>query len=441
MLNLPETYFISVALATVLLLYGTLNLSTSWGIPYLVVVVTVAAWYFIDPIYFPEWWLMFNEETISAAYGAVLIALISFAFSTRTLVDLMTPKSSNRIRSKTYVSAERAFVVVFCLWLALLSYGIVRMDGDVFGALFPLQGRSGPNMWSRAAAADAGDDGFLVSAAGYLYDLCLASFGILYSLTSKRAYRVLTITVILISWPYAALQGSRNVLLAVVVPALASYCLFSKQGLVRKSLVAGVSLVAIEAVLRIIIEFRNVGFENVDWSQREGVKHLGLNMASELVYCIQYINDGTLELDFGRRYLADLANIIPRAVWADKPLLAIDYAVARGFGSLDGDIGVYATISTGLIGGGVLGFGPIFGPILVGLLMASWVGLLARFRSQGTPLRLSLFLIGLGLTFNLGRDITMLVLWPLVFGYIGVRLLEGHMTAGRQYRQTLRTVT
>ena len=35
-----------------------------------------------------------------------------------------------------------------------------------------------------------------------------------------------------------------------------------------------------------------------------------------------------------------------------------------------------------------------------------------------------LFMLGAGLTFNLGRDITLLVLWPVVFAYCFVRLIE-----------------
>src|SRR5437773_11529987 len=33
-------------------------------------------------------------------------------------------------------------------------------------------------------------------------------------------------------------------------------------------------------------------------------------------------------------------------------------------------------------------------------------------------------MLGAGLTFNLGRDITLLVLWPVVFAYCFVRLIE-----------------
>jgi hypothetical protein len=78
-----------------------------------------------------------------------------------------------------------------------------------------------------------------------------------------------------------------------------------------------------------------------------------------------------------------------------------------------------------MIGGGVLNFGQIFGPVAAGMLMALWTGLLIRWWEQRKSLlRLVLFMLGAGLTFNLGRDITLLVLWPVIFAYCFVRLAE-----------------
>jgi hypothetical protein len=89
MLNLPETYFISIVLVVILLVYGALNLRTSWGISYLAVVVTIAAWYLLEPLYLPAEFQYFSEEIVATAYGAVLIALLCFALSVRTSVELM----------------------------------------------------------------------------------------------------------------------------------------------------------------------------------------------------------------------------------------------------------------------------------------------------------------------------------------------------------------
>src|SRR5438552_9032998 len=110
-------------------------------------------------------------------------------------------------------------------------------------------------------------------------------------------------------------------------------------------------------------------------------------------------------------------------------MIGIDYAKWRGFESMsesaEGELGVVATISTGMIGGGVLNFGQILGPIAAGIIMALWSGLLIRWWEQRRSLlRLVLFMLGAGLTLNLGRDITLLVLWPVIFAYCFVRVAE-----------------
>ena len=115
-------------------------------------------------------------------------------------------------------------------------------------------------------------------------------------------------------------------------------------------------------------------------------------------------------------------------------MLGIDYAKWRGFESDDDGLGVNTTVATGMIGGGVLNFGKIFGPIAAGILMALWAGLLIRWWEQRKSLlRLMLFMLGVALTFNLGRDISMLVLWPVIFAYFFVRLAE--MWATNRFRQ------
>jgi hypothetical protein len=159
-------------------------------------------------------------------------------------------------------------------------------------------------------------------------------------------------------------------------------------------------------------------------------KHLGLNMMSELCYINTFYEAGLLQLSVGMNYLAELINVVPRAIWPDKPLVGIDYAILRGFAGDNSDIGVVATISTGIVGQGVVNFGPILGPLVAALLFAFWAAILARFRQQQESVhRLILFLLGLGLTFNMEKDFTMLVMWPIVFGYALVRILERYVTA------------
>ncbi len=78
-----------------------------------------------------------------------------------------------------------------------------------------------------------------------------------------------------------------------------------------------------------------------------------------------------------------------------------------------------------MIGQGVVNFGRILGPAAAALIMSFWVVILARQDLQITKLgRLPLFAFGMILTFNLGRDVTLLTLYPFVFGVMAVWWLE-----------------
>jgi oligosaccharide repeat unit polymerase len=424
MLDLPLSYYFSICLYVGLLLYGTVRLRASWAFPYNCALATVGAWYLIEPIYFSNGFTFFSADYIRSAFDCVAIYFLAFALVTPLLVRWLDPGTRLMPSAMARISTGPILGFVAIVWLVLLAYGVFRMRGNVFEALFPIDARAGARMWARPAGAGAGAEGFIVSTASYIYVLCLAAFGALYFLLRDRRYRVLAIALILVSWPYAFLQGSRNITLAVIVPAALSYLLFSRQPKPLKAAVVGVGLLALDFIFKIIITYRGTGFSNIDLAEVENSRHLGLNMASELVYCIQFVQNGVLDLGYGVRYLQELANVIPRIIWEDKPLVSIDYTIARGFGGSDSDIGVFATISSGLIGQGVLEFGAIFGPIVAAFLMGTWVAILSRFRKQATPVRIGLFLIGLGLTFNLGRGMTLLVLWPMVFAYVGVRIYE-----------------
>jgi len=65
-----------------------------------------------------------------------------------------------------------------------------------------------------------------------------------------------------------------------------------------------------------------------------------------------------------------------------------------------------------------LNFGQIFGPVAAGILIALWAGLPIGWWEQRQSLlrllRLMLLMLGAALTFNLGRDISLLVLSPII---------------------------
>lgn len=185
-------------------------------------------------------------------------------------------------------------------------------------------------------------------------------------------------------------------------------------------------------------EIKSKKSEEVDviGEEKEGPKHEGLTMYNELAKMNDLFDADIYSPTWGKRYFAEVVNFIPRGLWKNKPLVGVDYALARGFGSKEGEAvesgaGITASIATGMIGQGVANFGRILGPMCSALLMAIWVSILARLDLRGDPARLILCAVGMILTFNMGRDITLFVLYPFVFGYM--------LLLGWEWQQTKKT--
>jgi hypothetical protein len=404
----------------------------AWALPALAVYTTVAIWYFLELFYTPERFLQFHTDVIEASYIQIILFLITFRGSLTTLTRLSLKNYQKVLRFSAVFNPDRLIVWVGLLWLCLLGYGVFRLDGDIVNALFPIAGRAGRQMWGRAALS-AGNAGFIISSAAYTYTLTCAFIGILLPLKMSRHLKLLNIVLACLALPYFIFMGARNQLLAVIMPGYFSYAIFFRDKAWRKLLVSLVIFIMINQLMTVIISSRNSGFEYLFSSggaqilaeSNHDQKHEGLNMLEELCYINTFYGEGRLDLTYGGRYFAEIANIVPRPLWPNKPAIGIEYAVLRGFGGANNDIGVFATVSTGLIGQGFYNFGPIFGPMAAAVLMATWAGWLSRlWMQQYSVLRLCLFLVGIGLTFNLGREMTLLVLWPIVFGYALVRFLE-----------------
>jgi hypothetical protein len=428
------SFYVCFATISILASEALARRHLDWAVPSLVAYATVAAWYLVEPIYLASGLTRFSEGIIDDAFLEVTGFLLSFRIAVPVFTKLAMPNQSLSVGTTSKIPAETYLVWLAVFWVCLLAVGVYRMEGDILGALFPLGRRFDANMWARAAAGDAGATGFLVSLGGYLYTLVCASFGILLPFLQRRPARIAASLLIGLSWPFFLLEGSRNIFLAVLVPSAFSYLLFARRSFIFKGVTCGLLFLGIDIWFRIILGYRNIGlmsiFDEGNTLSQMKAKHDGLNMLSELCFINSFYEVGMLKLSLGLGYLENLMNIIPRAIWPDKPFIGIDYAILRGYSALGSDIGVFATISTGLIGQGVVNFGPLLGPIIAGLLFAIWIAILARFRRQGhSVLRLTLFLLGLGLTFNLGRDLTLLVIWPFLLGYLLVQGVEWYFGA------------
>ncbi len=401
----------------------------SFGIA-VVIYVTVFAWYFVDPFLNPDDYNYVPPFLLGQSYGQVLLFLVGFRVVVPAAARWILSRRSTGVLAMQRLTPEQILMAAGAIWLLLFAIGIGRMGGDVVGAVFPVDSRAGVTMWGRGAV-ESSATGFLIASAAYVFNAIAAFLGVLVFFQRSTFWRVLAGAMFAITLPYFFFEGARSHFLAVLLPFILTYLLYGRHPLVVRFVILAVAFVCLDQGFRFVTAFRSTGFrellaaENPYELMDEDVRTTGLNMIQELCFVNTYLDSGDTSPAYGARYLNELLNFVPRAIWPSKPLIGIDYAIWRGFESAEGDLGVSTTISTGMIGGGVLNFGQILGPVAAGILMAFWTGLLiCWWKQRKSLLRLALFMVGAGLTFNLGRDITLLVLWPVIFAYFFVRLIE-----------------
>lgn len=410
-----------------------------------VVVATASAWYLGDALYneYAAYVQIQGPGSLNAAWWEVLLFLIAFG----ALVPVMNRKINGNLEPRSQIIQmirhltidteqfqNQVSLITKLLvgpWILLMVLALVRTDFDVVGIFFPYLGIKA-NPWGRGRLGGGIDA--IYALATYVQILLTALFGVAVALSKRSSTFTLAGIIYLLSAPFFIFDRTRNAMLAILLPGFMAFITFRiKAGMVLRLVAVMVSFLALDSWFKFVLEHRAKG-ESIagaykldqskvdDASLKKEKKHEGFNMLEELGYINYFIANGTYKVNWGERYFAEIVNPIPRVLWPGKPLIGIDYAIARGmsYGNQDAASGgVAASISTGMIGQGVVNFGKILGPIAAALLMAIWVAVLTRQDLMGHDIgHLLLYAIGLVLTFNMGRDITLLVIYPFVFGWL-----------------------
>ncbi len=432
------TYQVAVLL-TAILLYEAVSNSRQlrWIYAGLVYLVTVL-WYLIDPVYTPKDYARFTPEELDTAFTQVIVFLLAF----RVLMGVIVRKTPTLVlRSLDPAQFDKASVVrsLLLAWFALWMIGVVLARFEVLDLMLPLKGRfGGVTMFGRGRFG--GSTGFLLSAAGYIYLVLCSGFGLLYVCSKRSSVRMLMLLMICFTWPMYFLAGTRHLALAVGMPAIFAALLIKPWTRAQQVGFVIVCALVLNIAMLAAIQYRQRGFasaieQGTITSEIQDAHHQGLNMTQELVFMNRYQEAGMLPIEWGNNYLGHFLNFVPRAIWADKPFVGREFALLR-VGKYKGDVS--ATISFGFIGQGVANFGGLIGPLAPAFLLTflgQWIVSLPTHGFQSLRILLVLFIFG-SLP-NLGRDISLFVLWPIVFAHVIVVLYE-HNTALSQRRPAYR---
>jgi hypothetical protein len=434
---LPISFWMSLTLFVVLCIHAWNHRTKAWGIPAVGVLATVMAWYHLDVILndYSVYAIQFSPQVLDSAWWQLVGFAVSFMILVPIVHGLLNSQSVNQSSRMTAFLRGRdsltriqkllrpAFRAAATIWIAVSIIALIRTGFDWQGLFFPWLGHKA-NPWSRGRIGSGFD--FLISLILYVNIFCLSVFGLVATLANNRRLRNTAILFVFLSWPYVMIDRTRSIMLAVALPAILSYVFLrlSRRPFAQFALII-VAFLVIEGWMHHVFATRSHAARGGVASNVEEPRHLGLNMYEELCWINTFLDNGTYVPDGGKRYFAEAVNPIPRSLWRNKPEIGIDYAIARGQGGgSSSQGGVHATISTGMIGQGLVNFGIWLGPIAAAFLMSIWVGILARFDLKADHAGgILLYILGLVLTFNLGRDITLLTMYPLIFGYLIVRMM------------------
>ena len=454
--SLPIPYYLCVIAVGYYAWIAWKRREEAWGIPMIVVLATAGSWYLLDPL-MNEYSLyvgVFGDELMSTAWWEVLLFFISLGILCPIIHRKMNAKLEVQQSQVLRMMRDKAIdldqfqdkITSICnlllpVWLILMVIALIRTEWDIKGLFFPYLGNHA-EPWGRDRLGGGLDA--LLSLAGYLQILLTSLFGVVLALSKRPKTILLAATVCWLAFPAILFDRTRNTMLAVLLPGLMALVTLRMRGsFILRVVVIVIAFLSIDSWFKFVIAHRTdtsvaESFKNrqSEVDTHEPKKHNGFNMFEELGFINYFISNGTYRPNWGARYFSEIVNPIPRALWPGKPMIGIDYAVARGFGdtaavrsSRSG--GVVASVSTGMIGQGVVNFGRFLGPIAAALIMAIWVAILARQDLMGGDIgHILLYAVGLVLTYNLGRDVTLLVLYPFLFGV----LLLKYFRKKTQYR-------
>jgi len=421
----------------------------------LAVLGTTAVWYHGDGLYndYEEYRLIIGDDALNAAWWQVLLFVVTFWALTlgvhRTINKRLISKKSHLMFYATSGQIKNPLVqhqmdvlgrALLVAWIILMTIALYRKGFNFAGMFMPYLEGYRLKPWSRGRVG--GGFSALLSLAGYVQIMLTAAFGVLAALSHNPKTRIMAITVCCLAFPYYIFDRTRNPMIATMLPGLLAWVFMRlRLSMWKKSVILVAAFMLASFWMKLVVDTEMgrgvtvadaLSISNKNKQKAEVIdpfapekkesRHQGLSMFSELAYMSSYIESDSYQISWGGRYFAEIVNFIPRGLWKNKPLVGIDYAYARGFGKesySQGDAGVTTSIATGMIGQGVVNFGRVLGPMCAALIMSVWVAVLARLDLQGNnPGRLLLCALGMILTFNMGRDITLFVLYPFVFGYM-----------------------
>ena len=305
---LPLSFYAAVILIGLGVAFCFNGLQQGWGIPGVVVMLTVATWYVGDVFYnnYEEYYWQFGKDTLENAWWQVVLFLLTFLILVKPVNDGLNRKYADRksfaVESyqKSLIDSEhvqhqidRLFGLLLVIWVVLTVIGLSRSNWDFVATFFPYVAGYTAEPWGRGRIGGQFDA--LVSLAQYLSIFLTASFGLIFVVSRNSRTRALAGVCFFLSAPYYLFNRTRNTMLAVAMPGIMAWAVMRLRGgwpTKVAALLAGFALVNLWMLFimgtRSQGKFAAQAFQQDDaFSVLSEAKHEGLNMFEELAWVNQ----------------------------------------------------------------------------------------------------------------------------------------------------------
>ena len=178
--SLPIPYFLCVGAVILLLIQGWQARMKCFGIPMMVISLTIGVWYLIDPIYndYDQYLQEIGEPILDIAWWEVLLFLFTFGLAVPVVNRWINGEAEGNksvlfemIEDHTVDTpffqdqVERLAVNIFLSWAELMFFALWRTDFDFIGIFFPYLGDKN-DPWLRDRIGSGLD--FVISFVSYI---------------------------------------------------------------------------------------------------------------------------------------------------------------------------------------------------------------------------------------------------------------------------------
>ncbi|MBA3315523.1 MAG: oligosaccharide repeat unit polymerase [Planctomycetota bacterium] len=389
-----------------------------------VTLLSVLLWYLLEAVRLPDDLDRFSQSEYDIGIFCVMLAMLMFLFGYHRSNSTVFDDLSGRL---VKIDSEN---VIWTLFLGGTAIGLAPMlyfaDFQVavlFDGMFGMEKR-----WTWALERGRFGDlrAALLELQMFLRAVTPLAAVILFSPRAKSYRRI--ICALFLAWMLlrANASGMRSALVPIVLPIAAA--VFWRAGVQwRKRLIViglPLALVAGYYYAAFVVANRSEGSADLEKTVVAANEYTGFEMFRELIFILEVV-PGEVNYQYGRSYLNQLINPIPRYFWSGKPVWDAGILLARAKGHVGDDGQVYMTNSPGFVGETYLNFGflgLLLIPFAAGWLIRAWDRLLML--CDRSFLVFAVYAGGLGNVLASGRSISMSTFYGMAALYILLILIE-----------------